>query len=112
MVLQAMTDRLIEVGKRYGMETNVEKIQVMRIPRQPSPGHITMDKKQMENVQYFTYLGSLIKNDERCKHEITSRISIAKVAFNKKETYHQQNGLKFKEQISEMLHLEHSFVWC
>jgi hypothetical protein len=30
-VLQDMTDRLIEIGRRYGMEMNVEKTKVMRI---------------------------------------------------------------------------------
>jgi hypothetical protein len=30
-VLQGMVDRLIEIGRRYGMEMNVEKTKVMRI---------------------------------------------------------------------------------
>jgi len=25
---------------------------------------------------------------------------------------HQQNGLKFKEETSAVLNLEHGFVWC
>jgi hypothetical protein len=32
-----MVDRLIEIGRHYGMEMNVEKTKVMRISRQPSP---------------------------------------------------------------------------
>jgi hypothetical protein len=32
-----MVDRLIETGRRYGMEMNVEKTKVMRISRQPYP---------------------------------------------------------------------------
>jgi hypothetical protein len=32
-VLQGMFDRLIEIGRRYGMEMNVEKTKVMRISR-------------------------------------------------------------------------------
>jgi hypothetical protein len=27
-------------------------------------------------------------------------------------TYNQQIGLKFEEETSEMLHLEHGYVWC
>jgi hypothetical protein len=27
-------------------------------------------------------------------------------------SFHQQTGLKFKEETSELLHLEHSFLWC
>jgi hypothetical protein len=36
-VLQVMIDRLIETGRCYGKEMNVEKSKVMRISRQPSP---------------------------------------------------------------------------
>ena len=35
-VLQGMIDKLIEIGRCYGMEMNVEKTKVMRISRQPS----------------------------------------------------------------------------
>ena len=42
-----------------------------------------------------------------------SRIAVAKVTFNKKkDSFHLQIGRKFKEGICEMLHLEHTFVWC
>jgi hypothetical protein len=85
-VLQGMIDKLIEIGRRYGMEMNVEKTKVMRISRQPSSIQIMIDQKQLENVEYFNYLGSLITNGARCTHEIKSRIALAKAAFNKKKT--------------------------
>jgi hypothetical protein len=53
----------------------------------------------------------MIANDERCTHEIKSEIATAKAAFNKTKTFHQQIGLKFKEETSKMLHFEHNFVW-
>jgi hypothetical protein len=31
------SDKLIEIGRCYGMEMNVEKTKVMRISRQPTP---------------------------------------------------------------------------
>jgi hypothetical protein len=34
-MLQGMIDRLIEIGRCYGMEMNVEKDKVMRISKQP-----------------------------------------------------------------------------
>jgi hypothetical protein len=40
-----------------------------------------------------------------------ARISVAKAAFNKKKTLHQQIRLRAEEEISEVLHLGHSFVW-
>jgi hypothetical protein len=39
-----MIDKLIEIGRCYGMEMNVEKTKVMRISRQPSPVTIMKDK--------------------------------------------------------------------
>jgi hypothetical protein len=53
--------------------------------RQPSPMKIMIDQKQLENVEYFNYLGSMITSDARCTREIKSRIAMAKTAFNKKK---------------------------
>ena len=36
-VLQGMTDRLIDIGRCYGMEMNVGKTKVMRISRELTP---------------------------------------------------------------------------
>jgi hypothetical protein len=36
-ILQSMIDKLIEVGRGYGMEINVEKTKTMRISRHPTP---------------------------------------------------------------------------
>ena len=68
------------------MEMNVEKTKVMRISRQPSPVTIMVGQKQLDNVECFNYLGSMLTNDGRRTREIKSRISTAKVAFSKKKT--------------------------
>jgi hypothetical protein len=57
----------------------------MRISRQPHPIKIMIDEKQLENVEYFNYLGSMITNGARCTREIKSRIAMAKAAFNKRK---------------------------
>ena len=90
----------------------MEKTKVMRISRQPSPVTIMIDQKQLENVECFKYLGSMLTNNGRCTCEMKSRIAMAKAAFNKKKTFYQHTGLKFEEETSKMLHLEHGFVWC
>jgi hypothetical protein len=48
--------------------------------------HIMIHKKQLDNVEYFNYLGSMITNDARYTGEIKSGIATAKAAFNKKKT--------------------------
>jgi hypothetical protein len=84
-MLQDITDRLTESGECYGMEINVEKTQIMRISRQPSPVHVMILQKLLENVEYLNYFGSLISNNARCTREIKPRIVIAKAAFNKEK---------------------------
>ena len=80
-----MIDKAIEIGGCYGMEMNVEKTKVMRISRQPFPVKIMIDEKQLQNVESFKYVGSILTNDGRCTCEIKCRIVMAKAAFNKKK---------------------------
>jgi len=47
---------------------------------------VIIDQKQLENVESFKYLGSILTNDGRCTCEIKYRIAMAKAAFNKKRT--------------------------
>jgi hypothetical protein len=56
----------------------------MKISRQPFPLQLTIDQKQIENVESFKNLGSMLTNIGRCACEIKSRIAMAKAAFNKK----------------------------
>ena len=66
-----------------------------------------MDQKQLENVEYFKYLVSRKANDAKYTRGIKSRIAMAKAVFKKKK---KQTGLKFKEETSEVLHLEQSIL--
>jgi hypothetical protein len=43
-----------------------------------------IDQKQLENVESFKYLGSILTNDGRCTCEIKCGIAMAKATFNKK----------------------------
>jgi hypothetical protein len=64
-----------------------KKTEVMRISRQPFPVKIKIDQKQLENVESFKYLGSILTNDWRCTCKIKCRIAVAKAAFNKKRNF-------------------------
>jgi len=61
---------------------NVEKTKVMRISRH----EIKIDQKQLENVESFKYLGSILTNDGRYTCEIKCRTAMVKAAFNNKRT--------------------------
>jgi len=90
-VLSRMTDRLIKIGRCYGMRMNVEITKVLRISRQPSPIQIMIDQKQLENVEYFSYLGSVMINNGRYTCEIKSRITMEKTLFNNLNTISPAN---------------------
>jgi hypothetical protein len=47
---------------------------------------IMIDQKQLENVESFKYLGSILTNDGRYTCEIKCSISMTKATFNKKMT--------------------------
>jgi hypothetical protein len=67
---------------------------------------IMTDQKQLENVEYFNYLGSLVTNYARCTSEIKSRIAMAKAAFNKKK-----NLFTSKLDLNLSKKLEKCYIW-
>jgi len=69
---------------------NVEEAKIMRISRQPSPIPIMVYETQLENAEYRNCVGSVITNGAVCMCKDKSKICMAKAAFNKKETFHQQ----------------------
>jgi len=52
----------------------------------------------------------MITNDARCIREIKARTATAKAVYKKDGCFHQQIGLRFKEESSEMVRLERSVV--
>jgi hypothetical protein len=70
----------------------------MRISRQHFSVQAMLDQKQLEKVEYFNYLRSVITNDVRCTREIKPRIAMVKEAFNKKKTlYTGKLNLNFRK---------------
>jgi len=65
-----MIDKLIKIGRCYGMEMNVGKTKLMRISRQPFPVKIMVEQKQLENVESIKYLGSILTNDRNVLVEL------------------------------------------
>ena len=83
------------------------KTKVIRISRQPFPVKIMIDQKQLENVESFKYLGSILTNDGRCTCEIKSMIAMAKAAFNKKRVLFTNTlDLKLRKKLVKC------GIWC
>jgi hypothetical protein len=60
------------------------KNKLMRISRQLLPVKIIIDQKQLENVDSFKYVGSILTKDGRCTCEIKCRIAMAKAALSRR----------------------------
>jgi hypothetical protein len=86
-VLHCIIDRLIEITVYYGMELNVEKTKVMRIPKLPSAIQFMIDQNPPKNAKYLKNLGSIITNDARCTRKIKSSITVAKVHSKQKRLF-------------------------
>ena len=65
-VLQGVIGSLNGIGRYYGKEVNVYLTNVKRLSEQPSAVQIMIDQKQLENVEYFSYLCTLKRNDAPC----------------------------------------------
>jgi hypothetical protein len=101
-----MIDRLIEIGKRYEVEINVEKAEVMRISTLASPKQTMIEQKQLENLEYLNYWGSMMTNVATCTREIKSRITMVKAVLNK----NKKKKAVFTSQLD--LNLETKLMKC
>ena len=98
--LQEMMNRLVDTGRRYDMEINGDKCKVMLISREEGRVRIVVDGQELEQVDYFKYLGSILTRDGECTKEIRARIAQAKVAFNRKRTLMTGNlDLKLRKKL-------------
>jgi hypothetical protein len=71
-----------------------------------------IDQKQLENVEYFNYLGSMITNDARFTREIKSRIAMAKAAFSKKKNlFTSKLDVNVRKKLVKC-YIWSIFAWC
>jgi hypothetical protein len=77
------------------------KTKVMKISRQPSTVQIMTDQNQLEIIEYFNYLGSMITNDARFTREIKCRNVMAKAALNKKNLFTSKLDLNLRKKLAK-----------
>jgi hypothetical protein len=67
---------------------------------QPPPVEITVDQKQLENVEYFSCTGRLI-NVARCTCQIKSRIAMAKAVFKQRRLLTNRFELNLRNELAK-----------
>ena len=68
--LQDMVNRLVDTGRKYGMEMNIDKSQVMRVSRSNESLQIKVNNTELKEVDHFMYLGSVLTRGGYCTREI------------------------------------------
>ena len=76
-----MVNRLVGIGRKYGMEIKIHKSEVMIVFRSNETLHVKVDNKELKEVDHFKYLGNALTRDGYCTTEIQVRIAIVKEAF-------------------------------
>ena len=78
--LQAKTDDMVREGKKIGLSVNVNKTKTMSVNARPAK--IEINNEKVENVNRFTYLGSVITTDGGAEADVRARIAKASYTFN------------------------------
>ena len=68
------------IGKQVGLNINTDKTKLMKINAR-SDQQVTIDNKNIEEVQEFVYLGSKITTDGNSEMDVLHRLSKARGAF-------------------------------
>ena len=78
--LQHIVNRFCDAAKNFGLVISLKKTKVLYQlpPRQAcSPPHISIDGTNLNALEHFTYLGSIISNDATGSNDLEDRLSKA-----------------------------------
>src|ERR1043165_1278327 len=103
--LQGLIDRLDEVSQKFGLMINIDKTKVMGMDR--ADCHIRVQGEQLEQVDAFVYLGSLITEDADCTKEIRARLGKRKVTMASLKNIWKNHGIS----VITNTRLMKAFIW-
>lgn len=96
--MQSKTSRLNEVAQSVGLNINEKKTKVMTVhsdTQQP----VTIDNNNIEEVEDFTYLGSMISNNNGTAKDIKVRIRKARNAFCQLQSIWRSGSISLKTKL-------------
>jgi len=79
--MQEKTSKLQETALSVGLKINVTKTKVMSLHDKSSKTPITLNGDNILEVEDFTYLGTIISQDNGTTKDILARINKARIAF-------------------------------
>ena len=84
--LQHIVSRFSDAAKNFGLTISLKKTEVLYQPPPPeaySLPHIGLDGTNLNAVEHFTYLGSVISNDATVSKDLDNRLSKASSSFGR-----------------------------
>ena len=92
--MKELTDRTQKEVAKFGLNINPEKTKIMKIGRwdEAEDEKIMIDGREVESVDAFCYLGSVITADSSCDREIKVRIGRANVTFRRLDKIWKKNA--------------------
>ena len=84
--LQHIVNRFSDAAKNFDLTISLKKTEVLYQlpPREAySPPHISIDGTNLNAVEYFTYLGSIIPSDATVSKDLDNRSSKASSSFGR-----------------------------
>ena len=107
--LQLLMTTLKDACEKHGMEinTNKNKTEVMVISKEPEKFSIYLNEEKINQTETFTYLGTLITEDEKCTKEIKCRIAQSKTAFTNLKKILTNKKVPFKTRFRVL----RCYVW-
>ena len=98
-VRQEMTTKLEEQSAQVGLNISRKKTKAMGITQRSSPQPIAVAQGNIEYVERFTYLGSVIFSDGDVKADINTRLAKAAAVFRRLDNVWRSSTLSLKIKV-------------
>ncbi|KAG1705108.1 Proto-oncogene tyrosine-protein kinase receptor Ret [Nymphon striatum] len=105
--LQVLLDRVVEASAERGLTINDDKTKcISKTPQKPKC-HIKVGNIKIKETESFSYLGSLVTSDGKCKKEVRKRIGISKDNFQKLRPIFTNRNISMQLKIR----LPKCYIW-
>ena len=106
--MNTLLQKLKEESEKCGLYLNVDKTKIVKTTADDN--HIFVDGKEVEEVNKFNFLGSMIRPDGDCEKEIDRRLAMGRSAVGKLQKIWKNHDIRLDMKIRLMRSLVFSIV--